>query len=263
MSAGLLERLRRGDNLRDLNIIDVHGHIGRINFTIPNIGLDALVAGMDRSGVTRVIVSHMRCMSGDCAWGNAEVLKAMREYSGRILGYLSFWPSDAQAVAAEVEKYRSAGFTGLKLHDANGFAYDNPAYEPAYEYANARRLPVLFHTWGGENEFKQIRAISRKYPELSLLLTHVGSMNEAGYIQIARDCANVHLELALSRSPRGLVARLVEALGADNVIWGSDVYFMDQASQLGKVAAACISEEDKLKILSGNARKILDRIQPG
>lgn len=260
MNAGLLERVRRGDNLRDLNIIDMHAHIGYYSFAIPDTGLDAMVACMDRSGVAKLVTSHMRCMSGDCHSGNVEVRKAIKAYPGRILGYLSFWPSDPRSVAAEINKHQDAGFTGLKLHNSNGFPYDHPAYEPAYEFAHARRMPVLFHTWGGEHEFREIRAISQKYPQLALLLAHAGAANEAGYIQIARDCANVYLELALSRSPRGLVARLAEAVGADKVIWGSDVYFFDQAPQLGKVAAARIAEEDKLKILSRNAQHILDRI---
>jgi predicted TIM-barrel fold metal-dependent hydrolase len=202
----------------------------------------------------------MRCLSRDTAWGNAELLRATRDHPGRILGYVALWPADPDEVRAETETYLGAGFVGLKLHNCNGFPYDHPAYDPAYERANARQMPALYHSWGGDKELEEIRKVSNRFPNLSLLLAHAGAANEENYARIARECPNVYLELALSRSPRGLVKRLVDAVGADRVVWGSDMYFLDQAQQIGKVAGAQISEEDKIKILSGNAQRILGRI---
>ncbi len=261
MSAALLDRVRRGECLRDLDITDVHGHIGRYNFSIPDTSVATMVSTMDRVGIARLITSHMRCMSGDVSWGNDRVAEAMREFPGRVLGYLSFWPSDAAAVRRELERHAGAGFSGIKLHNANGFAYDHPAYEPGYGFANERRMLALFHTWGGEQEFKELRVVSARYPDLSILLAHSGCANEDGYIRMAAECPNVYLDLAFSRSFRGLVARLVRAAGADRVIWGSDGYFFDQAQQLGKVAGADIPEADKRSILSGNAARLLARVR--
>lgn len=258
----LLDRGRDGECLAGLDITDLHGHLGRYAFGIPDLSVARVVAGMDRLGVARTLMSHMRCMSPDTAWGNEEILAAMRAFPGRILGYASAWPVSAGAVRDEIARRLDQGFTGVKLHNTAGFPYTDPAYAPAFELANARRMPVLLHTWGGPAEFAQIRELSTTWPDTSLLLAHAGSADEAGYIAVARDCPNVYLDTTFSASPRGLVRRLVDGAGADRVVWGTDVLFLNQAQQIGKILGADLPEETKRAILSNNARRILERIRP-
>ncbi|MEI7437559.1 MAG: amidohydrolase family protein [bacterium] len=258
--SSLFELARQGSPLSRLDISDMHGHIGRFNFGIPDISTAGMVAAMDRIGIARIVCSHMRCMSADVVWGNDQVLQAMRQHTGRILGYFSVWPGSAEVVRRESEIRISQGFIGLKLHNVNGFLYDDPAYAPAYELSHARRMPVLLHTWGGPHEFQAVRTLSLRYPELSFLLAHTGSANLAGYIAIARECSNVYLDLALSLSHRGLVARIAQEAGAHKVVWGSDSCFFSPAQQIGKVLVAAIPDADKIQILSLNARRMLDRV---
>lgn len=256
----LLERARAGLPLQ-AEVIDMHGHLGSYSFTIPDRSNKSVVASMDRLGISKILCSHLLCMSRDAEYGNAKILEAMQEFPNRILGYVSVSPYEPEVVAKNVGHWISEGFSGLKLHNANGFSYADPAYLPAYEIANAQRLPVLYHTWGNNKEFNEIMQVTEKYPDLPILLAHTGSANESAYIEMARKFPNIYLELALSSAPLGLVDRLVQAVGAEKVVWGSDVNFINQAQQLGKVIGAMISEADKAKILGGNAAKILAGIQ--
>jgi predicted TIM-barrel fold metal-dependent hydrolase len=82
-------------------------------------------------------------------------------------------------------------------------------------------------------------------------------MNEAGYYRIAREHPNVFVDTVGSSAARGLVERAVAAIGADKIVWGSDAYCYGLPQQIGKVLGAKISDEDKVKILSGNAQRIL------
>ena len=257
----ILSRARRGERLSDIDIIDLHGHIGRVNFALPDVSLEGLITAMDRVGVSRMAVSHMSVWSPDTERGNGEVLKAIEKYPERFNGYAGIWPSDADAVKKNVAGWLAKGFIGLKLHNANAFSYMDDAYQPAYAMANERHMPVLFHTWGSqENDFDPITRMAEKYPDTSLILAHAGAGGEAGYTDITRKVPNVHLDIAYSLSPRGLVKRLVEAVGADRVTFGSDSYFFSLTQQVGKVLGADIADEDKIKILSTNATRILSRI---
>ncbi|MHB9130602.1 MAG: amidohydrolase family protein [Armatimonadota bacterium] len=256
----LLEYGRQGLPL-PFPVIDMHGHLGAYAYTIPDLSAGGMVEVMDRLGVEHILISHMRCMSPHSHHGNAQVLEAMQAYPGRILGYVSFWPQSAEHIRVEAESWLAAGFTGLKLHNSNGFSYTDPAYLPAYAIANERRLPVLFHTWGDAGEFAQIREIAGQYPDLNILLGHSGSANETFYIEAAREYPNMFCETCFSRAPRGMVARLVDAVGVDKVVWGSDGYFYNQAQQIGRVLGAQISDEDKCKILRDNALGILSVIR--
>jgi len=218
---------------------------------------------MDRIGVRAIVCSHTACLCAGASQGNEEILAAMREYPGRILGYVRLWPSDPADVEAETDRYLAAGFVGVKLHDISGFAYTDAAYGPALAAAHERRLPVLLHTWGRDDEFEQIAELAANYPDAAFLLAHAGANRTASaYAELARAHENVYLELCMSLTPRGHVARLVDLAGIDNVVWGSDALFLDMAHQIGKVLAAKLSEDDKRTLLSANARRILGRIRP-
>ena len=256
----LLAQARQGEAL-DAEIIDSHGHVGRYAFAIPDVSPRSMVESMDRLGIRTILCSSMRAASQDVESGNAEVLEAMQAHRGRILGYVAVYPFDQQQVRRSVERWLEAGFIGLKFHNQNGFAYDEPAYEPAYAIANERSLPLLFHTWGAESGLGEIGAIADRHPQASFLLAHSGVSDEEVYVELARRHANVYLELCVSRSPRGLVARLVEAVGAEKVIWGSDCCFLNIAQQLGKAIGADVPDQTKRLILGENIKRILDKAQ--
>jgi predicted TIM-barrel fold metal-dependent hydrolase len=258
----LLERGRRGETLADLGIIDMHGHLGRQTFGVPDLSAESLVAAMDRIGVTSIVVSHTHCLTPGWSDANEQVLAAMREFPGRILGYVRLWPSSAEDVRREAERYLNQGFTGVKLHNSVGFGYVSSAYEPALAMANERRLPVLLHTWGRAEELGHARALAARYPEATFVLAHSGvNGSESIYGQIAREFGNVVLDLCMSITLRGMVERLVAAAGVDRIVWGSDATFLSMAHQIGKVLGADLSDEVKRKLLSGNAQRILGRIQ--
>ena len=254
----LLEMAREGRAL-DLEILDMHGHLGHARFAIPDPTPAAMVAAMDRLGIRSIVCSHMTCMGRDVEYGNAEILAAAQAFPGRILGYVSVSPSDPRTVRQNVSRcLETDSFVGFKLHNSNGFDYNDAAYEPVYALAARRRLPILFHAWATDGSLPQISRIAERHGEVPILLGHSGAAGEAPYIHIARRYSNVHLELCLSRAPRGLVERLVDAVGAHRMIWGSDCHFMSIAQQLGKVVGADIPEQAKRQILAGNARRILD-----
>ncbi|HOF86934.1 MAG TPA: amidohydrolase family protein [Armatimonadota bacterium] len=258
MSA-LWERVRRGQPLADCAVIDLHGHLGRCAVPAADPSVETHLRTMDRIGVDCAVVSHTHCMSWDSAEGNEEVLAAMRAFPGRLLGYVTLWPGDAEAARREMELRMRQGFIGVKLHNANGFRYTDPGYAPALAIANERRLPVLLHTWGDAPTFADVRALAPRYPDAAFLLGHAGVLAEDTYIALAREFPNVYLDPTMSRTPRGLWERLVEAVGADKLTWGSDALFYSMTPHPGKVAGAKISEEAKRMILGGNARRLVDR----
>ena len=258
----LLRAGRAGERLAGLEIIDMHAHLGVYSFTIPDLSAAGLIASMDRLGVSRTVVSHMACMSADAERGNRELQAALEAHPGCLLAYCSVWPRSRQWVARQAEHWLAQpGFIGVKIHNSTGFPYTHESYEPLYAQAHDRRLPVLLHTWGADAEFAQVRTLAERYPEAAFLLAHSGSNNEPGYIQIAHEHPYVYLDTTLSMARRGLTERLVEGAGAEKVVWGSDVYFLGQAQQLGKVLGAKLGDEARGKVLGGNARALLERVR--
>src|SRR5437773_9940847 len=84
--------------------------------------------------------------------------------------------------------------------------------------------PILFHTFGQDHQFAQVGEIAKRYPDATILVAHLRTMNEAGYHRIAREHPNVFVDTVGSSASRGLVERAVAAIGADKIVWGSDAY---------------------------------------
>jgi predicted TIM-barrel fold metal-dependent hydrolase len=254
----LLERGRLGLSLEDLDVVDIHGHLGRSPFAVPDVSAASLVAAMDRVGVATAVVSHLHCVCGGPSTANDEVLEAIEAFPGRIEGYVRLWPSSADEVRRETERFLDRGFVGVKLHNSSGFAYTDPALEPALAIADERRIPVLLHTYGNKDELEQARTLAGRYPHARFLLAHAGVNNsEDRYGELARGLENVYLDLCTSGTPRGSVVRLVEAAGVAKVMWGSDATFLNLGHQIGKVLGADLDEEVKRRLLSTNARAFL------
>ena len=260
-AASLLDRAREGEPLTDLDIVDMHAHIGTYDFCTPAHMPQAMAAAMDRVGVRQIFVSHYACISGRTEAGNDETLAAMRACPGRFLGYVVVWPSSAEAVAKEARRRIAEGFSGIKLHNSNGFPYTEPAYAPALELAHEHCMPVLLHTWGEAEMFAAVRQFSGRYPHANFLLGHSGIVNPEEYGRVAREQPNVYLETCSSLFPMGGFDRLVEAAGAEKVVWGSDCPFINIAHQVGKVLGARCGDSVKRQVLSGNARRILGAIR--
>jgi predicted TIM-barrel fold metal-dependent hydrolase len=256
----LLDKLRLGE-APDFGILDLHGHVGRYAYPIPDLTAEGLVEVLDRVHVESIVCSHMQCMGRDMAWGNRQVLAYMRACPGRILGYVSLFPSTAAEVRTQTLHWLGEGFTGLKLHDHNGFPYDDAAYLPAFELANERALPVLFHTWGQERQFSAILRVAERFPDMSILLAHGGSQNPDAYIRTALAAPRVFIDTCVSGSRRGLVEYLVEGAGAERIVFGSDCYFYSFTQQLGKILGAKLDDGTKQQILRDNAAAILRRIR--
>lgn len=256
----LIDRLRAGE-APEFGVLDLHGHVGRYAYPIPDLTAEGLLEVLDRVRVECIVCSHMQCMGRNMEWGNREVLAHMRACPGRILGYISLFPASPAVVRSEVELGLGEGFTGLKLHDHNGFAYDDPAYLPAYEMANERSLPVLFHTWGQERQFASILRLAERFPELSIILAHGGSQNPDLYIKTARSAPRIFIDTCFSACRRGLVEYLVAGAGAERIVFGSDCYFYSLTQQLGKILGARLDDKIKQQILRDNAVGILARCQ--
>ena len=250
---------RAGRPLAGEMVIDAHAHFGHgPDFPIIRPTPQSLVASMDRLGIQMSCVSSIPAIFGDVEHGNALVAEAVRDFPGRIFGYLVVDVGYPEKVAAQLAGGRAAGFRGVKVWSYGsrpGLPYNHPNYEPVFAYANEHALPVLAHVFGPELD--ELAGHIRRFQNIRWLLAHIGSGELEKYMRFARDFPTVYVELCLSACPRGLIEQLVAAGLEDKVIWGSDAVFLDQGSQLGRVLFAEIPLETKRKILGRNAHRAL------
>lgn len=241
-------------------ILDAHAHLGTWFSTYIHGGeADAMVKSMDRLGIAATALIAFDAIAAEMRAGNDQVAAAMKRHPGRFLGYATVDPNEPEAMAKELARcFDTLGFHAVKFHCAtHDYPADGAHYAPALEYADAHGLAVLIH---GEITERMLTT----YPRAQFLWAHVGGWNGRGLhraILLAQDFPNLHCELCSSAITNGAMEQLVERVGAEKIVHGSDCPLMDPGYQLGRVLAARLPAEAKEKILWRNALRLF-RLDP-
>lgn len=254
MSQPLIDYGRQGKTVDSFPIFDAHAHVHSM------IGCDALpledqVQEMDRCGIRVTAVSSTLALAADFARGNDQAADAARRFPGRFIGYCHVSAVYPDQMIPELERcFSNPAFRGIKVYQV-GPKYDSPAYDPVWAFAKAHRVPVLAHTWGGD--FTGFDQAAAQNPEVNFLAGHAGSgFAYQPYIDAARRLPNFYLDLTYSREHTNMIETIVEAVGASQIVWGSDAPCFSMSHQLGKVLFARIPDEAKRKILGATAARL-------
>ena len=268
-------------------IIDAHVHLSErrddalTRFAKVNglsYTLHELLDIMRRSKVERGLLLSPP-MEGATILSNDQVIR----FCGRSKGIL--------APVVTVEPTAKEVKTGLKLADENkrevkafkirlGYvkaSADSPVFGELYDYAESKRLPVLFHT--GDTAFST-GDLARSHPltldrlanereELTMVLCHFGNPWFDDVAELIYKHPNVYTDISglitggnkyAERYSDWLSKKINEAIyiagGADKVLFGTDYPVTTHSDTLALVEKLEVDERDKEKILWRNAERV-------
>lgn len=250
-----------GQPLRRALVIDAHAHIGHcVGIPIIDTRLKTLISVMDRLGIARVYASAFDAVFGLDRMGNDRVIAAARQYPDRIRGYMALNPAYRTTLLPEMKRCFKAGLRAIKIWSYGmrpGLRYDHPNYDLIFRFAHDRRLPILAHTWAGQ-EIEQLRDAFERYNGIRWILAHAGSGDTEKYMRTVTVYPHVYLDPVLSSCPRGFLERLVARVPIGKIVWGTDQLLLNPAHQLGRVLFARLTQEQKRAILGENAARLLE-----
>ena len=262
-----IKTANEGNALQNSFIFDCHGHFGvEPNIFIPRATADEYVAVLDRVGINTVAISSF---SNGIPFGNDIVAQAVTAYPERFIGYARVNANYSNDIEKELTRcFDRFGFRGIKIHPyLDQVSIDDPRYKPVWEFAAERKAPILIHTWNSLRSDdplihfcipSKIEKIACDYPDAKIILGHSGGEYDGilEAIKTAKDLANVYFDTASSRLYPGVIEMMVNEVGPDKVLYGSDVPLLSPGPQIGKIVYADIEESDKRKILGHNAAKL-------
>jgi L-fuconolactonase len=276
-----------------MNIIDIHPHIlsddeqrfppaplfgKRSDWSQerPNTA-EALIAAMDDAGVAKAAVVHSSTTYG---FDNSYVIDGCRRYPDRLVavGSVDVLAADAPAVLERLVHQGLAGlriFTGGSTRDIDPSELDNPSAFPVWQMLAALKLPMCIQT--GQVGMPQVRRLAEKFPDVNIILDHLGRPDIADgppYANAATLFAlaglpNIYLKLtprtfgdagAGKASAASFFPRVVEAFGAQRMAWGSN--FPASPGTLNEILAtaqaglACLGQEDRAWIFGKTAQHL-------
>ena len=196
---------------------------------------------------------------------NDWTIEISRHFPKAITGFMFLNPDNsAESVLDEIKRCVDAGLKGIKM-EASLNARD-AKMSTTVEAAIELDLPFLQHCWNKssnmlerESDSSDVAFLAAKYPELKLIIPHLTGIGIRGVMDLA-PYKNVYIDTSGGQPEAGLVEYAVKIIGAERVLFGSDVYGVrgrDQACQLGRIIYADITDADKEKILYSNAKELL------
>lgn len=252
-------------------IWDNHVHMGGVPGDTPVERAAYLLQCADRMGIERLCL-HLGMKIGEndplpeqLRRDNDAVMKAVEAGKGRIVGYVYLNPNHLDFSLGELDRcVRDGPMVGVKLWVARRCS--DPALDPIVRRAAELKAVIYQHTWikvqgnlPGESAPADMVELARRHPAVPLICGHAGGDWEQG-IRTIRSTKNLLLEIAGSDPTSGMVEMAVRELGADRIVYGSDVSGRSFSSQLAKVLGAAIPDAAKDLALGGNLRRLLGPI---
>lgn len=245
-------------------VIDAHGHL-RINVRFPyKTNPEEMLAVMDALNIETIAVTAALSCWNDAPRGNAQVDEVIRRYPSRFLGYVTVNPHVPGEAIRELERW--SHFHGpplIKLHPGTQkYAVNGAKFAPVWDYANQTGATVLVHTWESSPfcSPSMFPSIGRAYPKARILMGHSGVTWHG--IEQAQEAAlqapNLYLELCSSQRHRLALARSVDRVGAERILFGSDMPALEAACTLADVLTSSIRDSDKELILRTNFLRLLE-----
>ena len=186
--------------------------------------------------------------------------------SNRITAFGSIHP-DADDVFDELERIKSLGLKGIKLHpEYQNFVVDTPEMLRIYDYAFSKGLMILFHA-GYDPAFappyksspKQFAKIKKELKGGTIIAAHLGSAKMWEDVEKYLAGTDIYIDTSMGFEyyPHDLFLRIVRAVGEDRVLFGSDSPWSNAGREIETLNSLALSQQTKENILYKNAQKLL------
>ena len=231
---------------------------------------NAVPAALARFGVRHHTALAYAHRPGMAAWLNDYVLALAREHAA-IVPSFTFYPE--LGIEGYVADALAAGGRCAKVHlQVGAFDAHDPQLDAVWAELERRRVVVVLHAgavYGGAGSDRYcgpapIRRLVERFPDLPLVIAHMGAPDFADFLALAEAAPAVHLDTTMAFSsdllgvyPRGLRERLARL--AHQVLLGSDFPPIPHpyVREVGSVVALGLGEDWLRGVLWHNAVRLL------
>lgn len=216
----------------------------------------------EKAGFDRYIVQSVATTPKQVESINEFIAREVSEHTNLMTGLGTLHP-DCEDMEYQVEKIKSLGLKGVKLHpDIQHFKIDDYRCLKIYELCEREKLPILMHTGDSRYDFSnpnRLVPILEIYDKLIIIGAHLGgysiweeaSQKLHGFENLYVDCSSSFPFIGAQKAKE-----IIEIYGVDKVMFGTDYPMWGLSDELENFFKMGLSREDNEKILSKNAQKM-------
>jgi uncharacterized protein len=257
-------------------LIDAHAHFlfadtGRGDW--PDVNESRLRAG-ERIGITYHVASILGTFGfssptyfpspEDVTRGNDAMLDIAAREANRVRMFVTVNPNYTDHALVEIDRCAARGAIGIKL--AASRRADDPLLDPVADVAASRGLPILHHIWQHRrrewpsqeiSDGADLARLAERHPRARFILAHIGGGGDYAHtFPAVVDCPNIYPDLSGSGVDRGMLDAAVAALGAQRLLWGSDLTMCTGLAKLRALDHIGLTADDVADIRWRNAVRL-------
>lgn len=235
---------------------------------------DDLISSMDKAGIDVSVILNTGWTTHElCVETNDYILESIARYPDRLIGFCAVQPRSIDAAITEIERCAKAGAKGIgelrpdtQLLDLA----DKEIMDPFMETIRKHNLILLIHAsepvghiYAGKGSITPdiLYPFIEEYDGLPMVCAHWGGGLPFYELmpEVKKTLENTFFDTAASPflyNPQ-VYKQVVQVVGADKVLFGSDYPLLQPERLIKEIDSLDLSQEEKEKILSGNAKKLL------
>lgn len=230
---------------------------------VHNMTLVALLNHMDQAGIDKSVVVPVLTKQSQTEKNN---LWAASLASDRIIPFAGLYPTE-EHYKEDIDSICALGFKGIKLHcEYQNFTVDEPRMLRLYDYAFSRGLIIIQHA-GYDPAFsrplhsspQQFLNVWKEMRGGVMIAAHFGGHAQWDDVEKYLVGTGIYLDTSMGTNyyPKEQFLRIIRAHGTDKVLFATDSPWTDGGEELNFMRELPISDEDRIAILSGNAKSLL------
>lgn len=244
-------------------IIDSHTHWG-INWE-DKYGTDPTewLRILDKHHVDKAMLMPTRGLTrnSDIKKSNDIIKETCDRSGGRLFPLSSVHPDFGDESVKELERcFIDLDMRGLKLHPwIQGFSTSGPVMDELVKVCGNYKVPVIFHDGTPCYSMpSQVGGLALRFPGTNFVLGHSGLLDLwRSAMSFGKRCSNLYF--TLSGPHLAGIQAIVDSVGDDRIMWGSDYGFNWSDSigyRLHLLDHVTMSDERREKIMWQNAARL-------
>ncbi|MGD9763986.1 MAG: amidohydrolase family protein [Candidatus Binatia bacterium] len=240
-------------------IIDAHAHCD-VRFGWVHTP-EVIIRMMDEGGIDKACVTGLADIPGDDPDAYPRFVSALHAHPDRLVaGYLRINPWYGEQARDLLRRgVAEDGIKGLKLHPTTIILPPHaPAVVEFVRMAGELGIPVLIHSGDEPNAMPlQIGKCAEACPDTDIIMGHMGGVffwEDA--LRVAERYPNVYLDPSGNPIP-DIIRRGVDAVGAERVVFGTDMPAMHPRVERKKLQLAGLTVEQMESICWRNIARLM------
>lgn len=224
-----------------------------------------LADSSERAGVSGMLLlsvaTNPRQIKNVNMWAaNAKAQMIERGFEAAAFGGIN---QGCENIEDEFNYINELGLSGIKIHpDIQGVNIDDRRMYELYSLCEGK-LPIYFHIGDDREKFRYSEAdklinVMRDFPRLKVVAAHFGGYNAwdkaADLVKVGKDNIMFDTSSALWAMGEGVADKLVEAIGAEHLMFGTDYPVMKAENELKLFMQLKLTENQREDILYNNAK---------